>query len=488
MDLTVFLDVEKKYKLLDAKIESYNVWIYSRFRIAWAFAKQINNFGGTHSEGNKTELSKLKLYFCMLLNIVKKGRLKKGSVDVLILNHPRRILTDGIYECIYTDKIAELLTKSLVVEGPYQKLHYQPVSTRNLVYTDAVDIKCFWHCVCVQNFRPKRFRSIKDKVRNLLEMPISELNLKLGTKVNLNVLVDEVTYGFFMYEIEKKYYENILKRTHPKLILEMVSYSRSCMIINEWSKEMNIPTIELQHGVMGSEHAAYNYSESHKISQFPDYIFLFSDYWKKSAKFPIPDSNIRSVGFPYLERMVEKYAGNYHMKSNVINILFLSSGPMGKELSRIAYELEQLLDKEHYHIIFKLHPGEYAIWKEKYSFLTNGNIEVIDNNNNNLYEIFSRSDLQVCGFGTTAILEGLSFGLPAYVIKHKQIKEFIDLSTAGFAELFEDAKDLAERIKKRDYKGDSTDMKEAFWKKHALQNIKKEIIQIVGENEIHWND
>lgn len=488
MDLTIFLSVEKKYKLLDAKIESYNVWIYSRFRIAWAFAKQINNFGGTHSEGNKTELSKLRLYFRMLINILKKGRLKKECVDVLILNHPRRILTDGIYECIYTDKIADLIANSLVLEGPYQKLHYQPVNTRNLLYTDMVDIKSFLHCVYVKNFRPKRFRSIKDSIRNLLELPILELNNMLGTKVNLSVLVDEITYGFFMYEIENEYYKNVLKWTHPKLVLEMVSYSRSSMIINEWSKKMNIPTIELQHGVMGSEHAAYNYSDSHRIMQFPDYIFLFSDYWKKRARFPIPDSNIRSVGFPYLERMVEKYADNHHIESDVTNILFLSSGPMGEELSKIAYDLKLLLDKENYHIIFKLHPGEYAIWKYKYPLLMKGNIEVIDNNNINLYEIFSRSDLQVCGFGTTAILEGLSFGLPAYVIKHNQIKEFIDLSTAGFAELFEDAKDLAERIKKRDYKGDSTDMKEAFWKKHALQNIKKEIIQIAGENEIHWND
>ena len=49
MNLEHFLEIEKKYNLLDAKIEDYDVWVYARFRIGWMFAKNLKQFGEGHS-------------------------------------------------------------------------------------------------------------------------------------------------------------------------------------------------------------------------------------------------------------------------------------------------------------------------------------------------------------------------------------------------------------------------------------------------------
>lgn len=87
--------------------------------------------------------------------------------------------------------------------------------------------------------------------------------------------------------------------------MEVVSYSRRCMVVNEIAEEMDIPTVELQHGTMGEEHGAYNFPEGYKIKQFPKYVFLFSEYWINKASIPISQENRKIVGFPYLEKWLQ---------------------------------------------------------------------------------------------------------------------------------------------------------------------------------------
>ena len=46
-------------------------------------------------------------------------------------------------------------------------------------------------------------------------------------------------------------------------------------------------------------------------------------------------------------------------------IVFISQPMIGERLADIAIGLNQLLDREEYRIVFKLHPGEYERWRER---------------------------------------------------------------------------------------------------------------------------
>lgn len=81
------------------------------------------------------------------------------------------------------------------------------------------------------------------------------------------------------------------------MILEVVSYNLDCMIFNEIAYEKKINTIELQHGVMSGS-IAYYYPKNVLIKQFPQKVFLFSDYWKNCISVPLEDKNVISVGYP----------------------------------------------------------------------------------------------------------------------------------------------------------------------------------------------
>lgn len=481
MNLAPFNEIEEKYNLLDADIDGYHFWVYGREDVAWNYEKGCGNLNSAHAQKKESAWDLLKVRWQQLRNIVTNGRLPVKECDLLIMDHPRRVLVGDFFECIYTDDIAQNVANTVVLEESYQHIHYQPTKTKNLVYTDWVEWKSFWYCVVQKNLFPAGFTRVEKEILRKLQKPIEDLNQIYGTKLSPCQFIGAMVYGFYMYQVEKKYYSRIIRKLKPKAIVEVVSYNRRCMIVNEIGHELGIPTIELQHGTAGEEHSAYNYPPGHLIRQFPEYFFMFSEYWDRNTRFPIPKENRRAVGYPYLEKMAERYADLRREKREKKNILFLSSGPIGNMLSEAALGLADRLNGDQYHIIFKLHPGEYAVWRERYPRLEDPRIEVIDNNRINLYELYSISDIQVSGYTSTTVFEGLYFDLQTYILDYRVSKEIAGLCQGGIAHYFKTAQDLARQIEARQNEELRSNLE--LWKKEGLKNTLRELNEIMGRQD-----
>lgn len=479
MDLTCFLNVEEKYNLLEKRIEDYYFWVYARTNIAWKYEKELEHLGEQHLAGKEKKRDRLKRYIRQMGYILKKGRIPRKQTDILILDHPRKVWTGKEYECIYTSEIAKSFCKTTVVEPPYEGRHFEAKDGLQYIYTDMADLKSFCHCVYVNKFKSGRFNRIKQLIVDEIRNPIMELNQLYGVILDVEKISLEIAYGFFMYEVEKKYYSRILNTCCPKVIIEVVSYSRHCMIMNELTKRKGIPSIELQHGTIGCEHRAYNFKNSEEIKQFPDYLFVFSEYWRKQADFPIPQDRIKAVGYPYLERMSKQYIGTVKEK-NKINIVFLSSGPIAGEFIKIAVTLSKRLNGTKYHVIYKLHPREYSSWKEKYPELLQSDIEVVDGKGPNLYELFSKSHIQVGTYNTTTVFEGLYWGLKTYIYNYYISSEIAELCRNRYATLFTDVNELERYIKVQ--KGERKSVPTDLWKMNALNNMREEIKKIMDHS------
>lgn len=479
MNLEGFIKVEKKYDLLNANVDGYYFWVYLRAELAWAYEKKQEHLMEAHEQEHEKIGNRLKCEGKRIINILKKSRIPKGRCDLLVLNHPRRVLVDKWYECIYTDSIVEQIENAVVLEEPYQNIHYTPARTKKMVYTDIVDWNSYVYCVVQRYFHSDRYQKNKEEMLRAIRKPIEELNQIYGVDIKEEQFGDTLIFGFCMYKAEKAYYSKVIRKLRPKVIMEVVSYNRKCMVVNEIAADMKIPTIELQHGTIGEEHIAYNYLPNHYVKQFPIYIFVFSDYWKNKAKFPIKEENIIAVGYPYLEKMAEKFQKKRYANDNRKTILFLSSGPIGDKLSKIAIDLEEILDPQKYHIIFKLHPGEYARWRERYPSLQNTNIEVVDNNKINLYELYSISSIQVSGYNSTTVFEGLYFSLKTYILDYCVAKEIDELCTEGIAHYFKTAEELAGKIVSIEESNEN--VKEVLWKKDSIQNVLVELKNIMDK-------
>ena len=477
MNLNVFNEIEEKYNLNELNINGYYYWNYLRKEVFVSCAKKKNNLGNAHSNRKINLVQKIRNVKGKIVNILFGKKMKEEDCSILVLNHPRRVLVDDLYECIYTDEIVDNLTQTVVLEEAYQDKHYKPARTKNIFYTDILDIYIYIYSSFYRFFKSKRFKNIKEIMVESIREPIADLNRLYEINIESKQFENSLIYGYCSYIAEKRYFNRIITKLNPKIILEVVSYGRKSMVINEIAFEKGIPTVELQHGTIGKAHISYNYPSGKKIKQFPEYIFLFSDYWKSKAKFPIKEEKRIAVGYPFLDRMSGK-KWELHTGDNKIKILFLSSGPIGSMLANVAVELSERLNMDEYSIIYKLHPGEYAIWKEKYKNLITKKITVIDNNRTNLYELFATSNIQVSGYDSTTVFEGLYFELPTFILDYCVSEEINELCEIGIANYFNTAAELYESIKNINKKKMTN--KICLWKQNGLKNVIEEIDKILN--------
>ncbi len=466
-DMEIFLNIENKYELYDDTIEGINYWVYARGDI-WhrVILKNSLGLGVAHSLPQMNVLKILKRVAGMSVNVLKKGKVPLKDVDILFMNHQRRIFNKGYYECVYTDELSSKFENSVVLEHTYQLSHKVPVLTKNLVYTDYVVLKGEISKLLYKVVFRKRYRNLLKQVRQKTHAPLQELMSVYGSAVDCCKIERRIAEIIIEYKAIAGYYEKMISEINPKLLVEVVGYNLDCMIANEVCKRKSIPVIELQHGTM-NDHLAYAYFSKKDIKQFPDKIFLFSDFWKEQIQVPIEESSLIVTGFPNYERKKAEAKPILKYMDEKVNILFISQGEIGNELSRLAVGLSKKLDNSRYRIIYKLHPGEYAVWKKNYPWLINEQIEVIDNDFIPLYNYFVSSLIQV-GVHSTAIYEGVGFGLHTFIFNTARAERMKALCDMGYAEYITDCGMLLDKIiNLKEKKRDTSE----FWKENALENM-----------------
>lgn len=471
-DIKEFLEIEKKYDLYHLEVFGIQCWQYVRFKL-WNHEICTEQFGLVFAEAKqgKTEIA-LKVIGSLFYILFHPEKRKLHQADVCFIAHERRIKNQDCYECIYTDRLAKAYYPRVIsLEKTFKMKHMRPAKTKNLYYTDLISIKGNLECYLQMFLKSGRYKRVRQEVHRLFREPIDEIIRKF----HLNTQAEEIEEWLIKATLEvqalRRFYAKILDKIQPKIIVEVVGYSKMCMVINELAKKRGIATAELQHGIMHSDHAAYHYADGcGLIPQFPQILFAFSDYWKRCADLPIKDAMIKVVGYPYFEQKLKQYPKS--LKDGKKTILFISQGTIGKELSNLAAKIAKMLPLDKYHIIYKLHPEEFTYWRERYSCLLGGEIEVAGSFECSIYEYFAVSDIQV-GVYSTAIFEGLGFGLRTFIYRIGYARTMEELCRQGYADFVEDAAELVKLIGNETMQGEISP--ELFWKRNALENIKAEI-------------
>lgn len=219
-------------------------------------------------------------------------------------------------------------------------------------------------------------------------------------------------------------------------------YGFKMMLLCETAKELGIPVVELQHGTMGKEHIAYNFLKKRRLKSFPDYIFTFSQYDKKAARFPLTSDRIYAVGYPEMENKIIEYKKLFKKKKKK-KILFISQTI--KEIFEYAAELSNRIDLEKFEIIIKLHPREIGNWRKEFGKIINGSKVTIIDNNKNIYYYLAQADY-VVGIFSTVLLEATMFNTNIVVIKKASYTYMKDLYENNMAELIDSVDRLEEIV------------------------------------------
>ncbi|WP_271969547.1 hypothetical protein [Halorubrum ezzemoulense] len=345
------------------------------------------------------------------------------------------------------------------MENPHLLSHHSPAKTKNLRYLEFIH-----YGGTLQRKLGLRSPSLPDDVVSRLREAEAEIRRRFDIEVDI---VSEARDALHVRNTTLPLYERLLDRVDPEVVVLVVSYGKGTFI--EACKRKGIPVVELQHGVIYDHHFGYSYPEGETKTTFPDYLLTFGEFWNENARYPIPDDRVIPVGYPYLEERLDAYDDVERSEQ----LLFISQGTIGRELSRFALEVHED-DRIDHEVVYKLHPGEYDRWEEEYPWLAESDVRVIDDSEPPLYRLFAESSAQI-GVGSTAVYEGLCFDLETFVFKPNGADVLWPLVEDGAASMIENVDELAGEL--RSSAGSQFD-REWFFKSDSVANMLEELERI----------
>ena len=251
-------------------------------------------------------------------------------------------------------------------------------------------------------------------------------------------IADALSYAIAAPPVLRKW----LKHLHVKCVVVAVAYSFKNFVLVKTAREMGVPTVELQHGTVCTEHVAYNLPVPDS-PYTPEWFLMWGAFWAQQMS-NYPSRRAIHCGYPYEEAVLVAHPRKEH---DIPTVLFISQGTVGLRLSEAAASLCDKMNGFPCRILFKPHPNEMRSWKTLYPALSNPGIEVVDNPSESVYSCFAQSDV-IAGVYSTAVIEGFLWGLKAYVFKDMPGADMMSVFCAsGAVEYVNSADDLAEKLK-----------------------------------------
>lgn len=477
-----FLNFEENSGLLMDEIDGFHYWFFVRDKLYNKIIglmkedtsashdtiySKIDKMVGSDDLSSTKSIINISTISHIIQNIIFPKYLCANHKNILIFTSPRRVEQNGKYTSIYTDYICDSFLDSCVTaEFPNGLSHLRPAYSNPIIELDRVDIIPF-----VKGEVAKRvFKHKKNIFIKKGEWIASLINRNIAEVVDAASITSMIETRYYWYKYKRPILKGIIKKIDPKVIVEIGGYGRNNLIVNEVSNELGIPTVELQHGIIGSGHIAYNYKIDRRYCNLPKYLCVFSQYWKDTCNFPIGINNIIVTGFPYFE--TERNKHSKIKNSTIVNILLLSQPVCSTELINYCLELLKILPADCYHIHYKLHPLEYNHKLDIVEkFKEFNNITIYAGDSLSLYDLFALCTIQIGAF-STSIYEGLGFGLGTFILKTGNSEERVkDLISNNYVIPVSNANDTVEYLQSSVFTESKRVDPEYFFKSNAKNNV-----------------
>lgn len=468
--IDAFLEFENRYNLFDVKINKVRVWNYLRLHVYNDLLKIKGFRDGKCREKTRTKENKKTLEF-KWKKYVSCNELFAHQRDVLIISHGRKYKDgDKYYKCPYTHLLDGYLSNShYILDRKTPDGNYELQKSHNILYSDIETFKKIMHV-----FFPYEM-ALRSEIDTKIMEPIeTQFGLCISTEIKKNWTRCINDY----INIRKEYityYNYILARIKPKIILIVCAYAVDGMFLCEAAHKRHIPVVELQHGWMGDEHIAYNFKTKMRLSTFPDYFFSFGRFEKELTRFPIPKSHIIPVGYPELESKHTTYKAKRGDKKVILFISALST-----TTAKFADAVAKMLDENKYQVVVQLHPFEYSCWKETIGkYLTHPAIKVVGSYEHSVYESLAQADW-VVGNYSTVLSEAQMFDVKVAVMKFEKYQAVKFLYQNDYAVLVDSPKQLVKEIETDTFQPNRA---VSLFERNSLENMQKSIDEIIKTTE-----
>jgi hypothetical protein len=388
------INVEKEIGLLDQKSENYSwEWAAHRMEFYYLIAKEAGILDQAHDDSNT--VSNFGGFLRTLKYTIRSPFVSFQRGTTVVIPHKRKVLYKGKMQDLNSLFVQNEIQQNEEVEVwdlPYNNEH--KIKGRDIYYLDLISIAGRIGSIFGNLYVNKRVTSLA----NIIEE-------KLQIKVDL---IKHISRASAQFRVKKFLFKLLLKIKAIKEIYVVIAYGHTALI--EAAKELSIPVIELQHGVINKFHFGYHYPHVSKSDYFPDQLWVWHEMWKNSAYFPVSDPKIKVNKNNHLERFKQKCSSVNEENS----VLIISQGTIGKELS--DYILKNCNNLNSFKIYYKLHPGEFKSsenYKSLIELSKQSNVEIIKDEMS-IYDLFARVKV-VIGVYSTALYEAHYFEKNIYI-------------------------------------------------------------------------
>lgn len=425
-----FLELEAELELFALEIDGLRIWERIRHNVAMEALTALE-ICGTVSPANQSIRTYARSVALGFSNLVRRNPLFASQPDVLCFGRGRRNQRDGEWWDDFLDPVHESIEcNSLQIESAWNHHHHTPERTEAISYVDFIDY--------VSQFC-RQFDIVDPTIPPDALARLDQLEWRLQTTFGVTIDVRaHVRRTLTERAVEKPLYDRLLSRLDPELAFVVVHGSKLPFI--ESCHEREIPVVELQHGQLSEYSYNYSFEGDRTKTVFPDYLLTFGTAWERATHLPLPSDRVRPVGYPYLNRELAEYETGERDP----RLLFISTRETGPELSKLAVETSRRPDCP-LEVTYKLHPDEMSDWQTTYPWLRESAVDVIDSRDQSLYELFAASTAQV-GVCSTAIYEGLAFGLDTYLVELPTVEWLSPLLETDSAVLVDSAAELVSQL------------------------------------------
>jgi hypothetical protein len=461
-----FLEMESALGLFSLDVDGVPVWERIRHQISLTLLAEQDFIN--HPSGNATDglAKQVRTVLDGLKNSALHNPFFADETDVLYVGEARRKLHDGCWWDIYCDPLHEVLSQDyLHVEPTWNGQHFRPARTEWLRYLDMVTLPAE-----VAKRTGEWTVALPDSVQGTL----ADLEAYIEDRFDVSVdVVPRVHTELAERSVEKRLLDPLVRRLDPDMAVLVSSTGKETLI--ESCHDHSVPVVELQHGSLNQYSYNYSFSGARTKVAFPDYVLTFGERWSDRVSFPIPSDRIRTVGYPYLEQALDRYADVERRK----RVVFISTGETGQKLSKLAVTLSEDSTVSH-DVVYKLHPDEYSNWTERHPWLARSGVDVVGRGGRSLYELLATSTTQV-GVSSTALYEGLAFELDTYLVPMPTVEWLSPLVARGEAMVVESAESLVACLKDPPEFDAQPDQ---YFRPNALENAAQALEQIQRDGSV----
>ena len=145
----VFFSLENKYNLNYVQIDGVYFWPLIRMYLYYDIARKLNTFSSPPQQKYLTLYDKILSFLPFVKNSILKSPFSgKTDLDMLIFDHPRKVVFKNKYLDIYTYFFLKYLDKYdknyEIIENPYFNNHFTEKSSK-ILYNDRILLGSYFY-------------------------------------------------------------------------------------------------------------------------------------------------------------------------------------------------------------------------------------------------------------------------------------------------------------------------------------------------------